>query len=174
VGSSALRTRARRCARTTGWSGRTPGLDSGRFRAVPSCARQAETVAATGGRRQPSYPSTRREGDILWQRHSRLSFDTCRRRARPHRARHLFGCGRRRTVGCHFPRPCQLTPDDRLRCNSPRLRAKDRDRGKPRGSAPPTPPGTRVRTTAVREVGSSPPQPRMEVRAIGSAHWKAQ
>src|SRR6478736_6213278 len=28
----------------------------------------------------------------------------------------------------------------------------DRDRGKPRGSAPPTPPGIRVRTTAVREV----------------------
>src|SRR6516162_143906 len=28
----------------------------------------------------------------------------------------------------------------------------DRDRGEPRGSAPPTPPGIRVRTTAVREV----------------------
>src|ERR1700720_894286 len=27
-----------------------------------------------------------------------------------------------------------------------------RDRGEPRGSAPPTPPGIRVRTTAVREV----------------------
>src|SRR5437870_3827540 len=32
------------------------------------------------------------------------------------------------------------------------LSAKDRDRGEPRGSAPPTPPGIRVRTTAVREV----------------------
>src|ERR1700751_3015136 len=30
------------------------------------------------------------------------------------------------------------------------LGAKDRDRGEPRGSAPPTPPGIRVRTTAVR------------------------
>src|SRR6516164_4313176 len=30
--------------------------------------------------------------------------------------------------------------------------AQDRDRGEPRGSAPPTPPGIRVRTTAVREV----------------------
>src|SRR6516164_8051826 len=30
--------------------------------------------------------------------------------------------------------------------------AYDRDRGEPRGSAPPTPPGIRVRTTAVREV----------------------
>jgi len=29
----------------------------------------------------------------------------------------------------------------------------DRDRGEPRGSAPPTPPGIRVRTAAVREVG---------------------
>src|ERR1700726_3003279 len=34
----------------------------------------------------------------------------------------------------------------------PPLSAKDRDRGEPRGSAPPTPPGIRVRTTAVREV----------------------
>ena len=29
----------------------------------------------------------------------------------------------------------------------------DRDRGEPRGSTPPTPPGIRVRTAAVREVG---------------------
>ena len=31
--------------------------------------------------------------------------------------------------------------------------AVDRDRGEPRGSTPPTPPGIRVRTAAVREVG---------------------
>ena len=30
------------------------------------------------------------------------------------------------------------------------LRPEDRDRGEPRGSSPPTPPGIRVRTTAVR------------------------
>src|ERR1700747_828257 len=35
----------------------------------------------------------------------------------------------------------------------PQPSAKDRDRGEPRGSAPPTPPGIRVRTAAVREVG---------------------
>src|SRR6202022_2162446 len=39
------------------------------------------------------------------------------------------------------------TEDLRTQC------AKDRDRGEPRGSAPPTPPGIRVRTAAVREVG---------------------
>src|SRR4029077_20272586 len=32
-------------------------------------------------------------------------------------------------------------------------RVIDRDRGEPRDSAPPTPPGIRVRTAAVREVG---------------------
>src|SRR5580704_18851597 len=48
---------------------------------------------------------------------------------------------------------CQLPPAaDIRRIGSGRLRAKDRDRGEPRGSAPPTPPGIRVRTTAVREV----------------------
>jgi len=31
-----------------------------------------------------------------------------------------------------------------------RVAAEDRDRGTPRGVAPPTPPGIRVRTTAVR------------------------
>jgi hypothetical protein len=39
-----------------------------------------------------------------------------------------------------------------LQRGSRQFRARDRDRGKPRGSAPPTPPGIRVRTTAVREV----------------------
>jgi transposase len=39
--------------------------------------------------------------------------------------------------------PAGLTPEDLQRL-------RDRDRGEPRGSSPPTPPGVRVRTTAVR------------------------
>ena len=34
--------------------------------------------------------------------------------------------------------------------DAPPQQAEDRDRGTPRGAAPPTPPGIRVRTTAVR------------------------
>ena len=35
-------------------------------------------------------------------------------------------------------------------CRESLLRGNDRDRGTPRGATPPTPPGIRVRTTAVR------------------------
>src|ERR1700730_8058609 len=54
-------------------------------------------------------------------------------------------------------RPCTSVTPPKADVNSPPwlppLSAKDRDRGEPRGSAPPTPPGIRVRTAAVREVG---------------------
>jgi Phage integrase, N-terminal SAM-like domain len=78
----------------------------------------------------------------------------------------------RRTIGAlptaisclgAFRSPAASAPGGRLVRSSPKadvnlkdliptLCAKDRDRGAPHGAAPPTPPGIRVRTTAVREV----------------------
>src|SRR5205814_1979784 len=73
------------------------------------------------------------------------------------RARRIRPTGRRSSWWVRGPLPSsgnvcfrQTEPEGSVRCSFRPLRVKDRDRGTPRGVAPPTPPGIRVRTTAVR------------------------
>ena len=68
------------------------------------------------------------------------------------------------------PRPCPARSEQHCRCAAGGALDADRDRGTPRGAAPPTPPSIRVRTTAVRPGKQSGPlkmrqSERGEVRA---------